>query len=84
MKARPEAHAVSLREQLPSWALPAAAAASAFVCSGEGHDGRHVQTHKGTYLDWRVSSSLSNVAQVYFVAMLHYPRMACLKCLSLL
>lgn len=41
-----------------------------------------MQTHKRTYLDWRVSSSLSNVAQVYFVAMLHYPRMARLKCLS--
>lgn len=50
----------------------------------ESDDGRHVQTHKRTYLDWRVSSSLSNVAQVYFVAMLHYPRMASLKCLSLL
>lgn len=36
---------------------------------------RHVAAHRGTYLDWSVSPSLSNVAEVYSLAMLHYSRM---------
>lgn len=38
-------------------------------------DGR-AAAQRGTYLDWRVSLSLSNVAEVYSLAMLHYSRMA--------
>lgn len=37
---------------------------------------RHVPAHRGTYLDWCVSPSLSNVAEVYSLAMLHYSGMA--------
>lgn len=38
-------------------------------------DGR-AAVQRGTYLDWCVSLSLSNVAEVYSLAMLHYSRMA--------
>lgn len=37
---------------------------------------RHVLAYRGTYLDWCVSPSLSNVAEVYSLAMLHYSGMA--------
>lgn len=37
---------------------------------------RHVPAYRGTYLDWCVSPSLSNVAEVYSLAMLHYSGMA--------
>lgn len=37
---------------------------------------RHVPAYRGTYLDWCVSPSLSNVAGVYSLAMLHYSGMA--------
>lgn len=37
---------------------------------------RHVPAYRGTYLDWYVSPSLSNVAEVYSLAMLHYSGMA--------
>lgn len=37
---------------------------------------RHVPVYRGTYLDWRVSPSLSSVAEVYSLAMLHYSGMA--------
>lgn len=37
---------------------------------------RHVPAYIGTYLDWCVSPSLSNVAEVYSLAMLHYSGMA--------
>ena len=37
---------------------------------------RRAAAQRGTYLDWRVSLSLSNVAEVYSLAMLHYSRMA--------
>ena len=37
---------------------------------------RHVLVYRGTYLDWCVSPSLSNVAEVYSLAMLHYSGMA--------
>lgn len=37
---------------------------------------RHVLEYRGTYLDWCVSPSLSNVAEVYSLAMLHYSGMA--------
>lgn len=37
---------------------------------------RHVPVYRGTYLDWCVSPSLSNVAEVYSLAMLHYSGMA--------
>lgn len=37
---------------------------------------RHVLVYRGTYLDWCVRPSLSNVAEVYSLAMLHYSGMA--------
>lgn len=37
---------------------------------------RRAAAQRGTYLDWCVSLSLSNVAEVYSLAMLHYSRMA--------
>lgn len=50
---------------LPSWRLEC----------GKVMD-RRAAAQRGTYLDWCVSLSLSNVAEVYSLAMLHYSRMA--------